>query len=129
MNLHELTSLIEDKRELITDWMNEKRKQVSIPIYGSVDIRDAGWKIAVVDANHFPAGFNNVAEEDEEQLAALLKNHILRRDNGCKWVHLYPEAHTRNAAYSENLRTLQRLLVRAGFRCTIGSPELDGHGS
>ena len=129
MNLHELTSLIEDKRELITDWMNEKRKQVSIPIYGSVDIRDAGWKIAVVDANHFPAGFNNVAEEDEEHLAALLKNHILRRDNGCKWVHLYPEAHTRNAAYAENLRTLQRLLVMAGFRCTIGSPELDGHGS
>ena len=129
MNLHDLTSLIEDNRELITTWMDEKRKEVSIPIYGSVDIRDAGWKIAVVDANHFPAGFNNVAKEDEEHLAALLRNHILRRDSNCKWVHLYPEAHTRNAAYAENLRTLQRLLMMAEFRCTIGSPELDGHGS
>ena len=129
MNLHELTSLIEDKREEITAWMEEKRTEVSIPIYGSVDIRDAGWKIAVVDANHFPAGFNNVAKEDEEHLAALLRNHILRRDETCKWVHLYPEAHTRNAAYVENLRTLQRLISKAGFRCTVGSPELQSHGS
>ena len=129
MNLHELSSLIEDKREEITAWMEKKRSEVSIPIYGSVDIRDAGWKIAVVDANHFPAGFNNVAKEDETHLAALLRNHILRRDENCKWVHLYPEAHTRNAAYAENLRTLQRLLLIADFRCTIGSPELEGHGS
>ena len=129
MNLHELSSLIEDKREEITAWMEKKRSEVSIPIYGSVDIRDAGWKIAVVDANHFPAGFNNVAKEDETHLAALLRNHILRRDKNCKWVHLYPEAHTRNAAYAENLRTLQRLLLMADFRCTIGSPELEGHGS
>ncbi len=129
MNLHELSSLIEDKREEITAWMEKKRSEVSIPIYGSVDIRDAGWKIAVVDANHFPAGFNNVAKEDETHLAALLINHILRRDKNCKWVHLYPEAHTRNAAYAENLRTLQRLLLMADFRCTIGSPELEGHGS
>ena len=93
MNLHELSSLIEDKREEITAWMEKKRSEVSIPIYGSVDIRDAGWKIAVVDANHFPAGFNNVAKEDETHLAALLRNHILRRDENCKWVHLYPESH------------------------------------
>ena len=129
MNLHELSSLIEDKREEITAWMKKKRSEISIPIYGSVDIRDAGWKIAVVDANHFPAGFNNVANEDETHLAALLRNHILRRDKNCNWVHLYPEAHTRNAAYAENLRTLQRLLLMADFRCTIGSPELEGHGS
>ena len=129
MNLHELTTLIEDKRAEITTWMQKKRSEVSIPIYGSVDIRDAGWKIAVVDANHFPAGFNNVAKEDETHLAALLRNHILRRDKNCKWVHLYPESHTRNSAYAENLRTLQRLLSMADFRCTIGSPELEGHGS
>ena len=94
-----------------------------------MDVRDAGWKIAVVDANHFPAGFNNVAPEDEQHLSALLKNHINRRDEECQWVHLYPESHTRNAAYVENLKTLQRLIEQAGFRCTVGSPELAEHGS
>ena len=129
MNLNDLNQLIEAKRQEITEWMEKKRAEVPIPIYGSVDVRDAGWKIAVVDANHFPAGFNNVAPEDEEHLSALLKNHINRRDEKCRWVHLYPESHTRNAAYVENLKTLQRLIEQAGFRCTVGSPELADHGS
>ena len=129
MNLNDLNQLIEAKRQEITEWMEKKRAEVPIPIYGSVDVRDAGWKIAVVDANHFPAGFNNVAPEDEQHLSALLKNHINRRDEKCRWVHLYPESHTRNAAYVENLKTLQRLIEQAGFRCTVGSPELAEHGS
>ena len=129
MNLNDLNQLIETKRQEITEWMEKKRAEVPIPIYGSVDVRDAGWKIAVVDANHFPAGFNNVAPEDEQHLSALLKNHINRRDEECQWVHLYPESHTRNAAYVENLKTLQRLIEQAGFRCTVGSPELAEHGS
>ena len=128
-NLNDLNQLIEAKRQEITEWMEKKRAEVPIPIYGSVDVRDAGWKIAVVDANHFPAGFNNVAPEDEQHLSALLKNHINRRDEKCRWVHLYPESHTRNAAYVENLKTLQRLIEQAGFRCTVGSPELADHGS
>mgnify|MGYP001079154917 CR=1 FL=1 len=45
--VHNLTELLESKREVITNWMEEKRKAVPIPIYGSVDIRDAGWKIGV----------------------------------------------------------------------------------
>ena len=129
MNLNDLNQLIEAKRQEITEWMEKKRSEVPIPIYGSVDVRDAGWKIAVVDANHFPAGFNNVAPEDEQHLSALLRNHINRRDEKCRWVHLYPESHTRNAAYVENLKTLQRLIEQAGFRCTVGSPELADHGS
>ena len=52
MNLNDLNQLIEAKRQEITEWMEKKRDEVPIPIYGSVDVRDAGWKIAVVDANH-----------------------------------------------------------------------------
>ena len=127
--VHEYSQILESKREQITAWMTKKRSEVPIPIYGSVDVRDAGWKVAVVDANHFPAGFNNVSKEDEPHLAALLKNHISRLKSECKWVHLYPESHTRNAGYIENVATIQRLLVLSGFRCTVGSPELSAHGS
>ena len=127
--VHEYSQILESKREQITAWMTKKRSEVPIPIYGSVDVRDAGWKVAVVDANHFPAGFNNVSKEDEPHLAALLKNHISRLKSECKWVHLYPESHTRNAGYIENVATLQRLITLSGFRCTVGSPELSAHGS
>ncbi|MGB0781375.1 MAG: glutamate--cysteine ligase, partial [Candidatus Poseidoniaceae archaeon] len=49
--LHELSDVLEEKRDEITAWMAKKRSEIVVPIYGSVDIRDAGWKIAVVDAN------------------------------------------------------------------------------
>ncbi len=127
--VHDLTQKLEDNRELISDWMAKKRSEVPIPIYGSVDIRDAGWKVAVVDANHFPAGFNNTSPEDEPHLAALLRNHIKRKHEGCTLVHLYPESHTRNPGYVENVATIKRLIEAAGFRCTVGSPELEEHGS
>ena len=127
--VHELTQKLEKNRDRIREWMNSKRSEVPLPIYGSVDVRDAGWKVAVVDANHFPAGFNNTSIEDVPHLAALLKNHINRKHEGCTWVHLYPESHTRNAGYIENVATIKRLIEIAGFRCTVGSPELETHGS
>ena len=127
--VHDLTQKLEENRQVISEWMANKRSEVPIPIYGSVDIRDAGWKVAVVDANHFPAGFNNTSPEDEPHLAALLRNHIKRKHEGCTWVHLYPESHTRNPGYVENVATIKRLIEAAGFRCTVGSPELEEHGS
>ncbi len=126
--IHDLTHRLEKNRERISEWMAKKRSEVPIPIYGSVDIRDAGWKVAVVDANHFPAGFNNTSPEDEPHLAALLRNHINRKHEGCTWVHLYPESHTRNQGYVENVAKIKRLIESGGFRCTVGSPELEGHG-
>ena len=33
---------------------------------------------SVVDANHFPAGFNNVSEENIAELSTLFKDHIQR---------------------------------------------------
>ena len=46
MNLNDLNEMLESKRQEITNWMNIKRAEVPIPIYGSVDVRDAGWKIS-----------------------------------------------------------------------------------
>ena len=124
--VHDLSSALEDKREEIVAWMAQKRSEIDVPIYGSVDIRDAGWKIAVVDANQFPAGFNNTSESDLPHLTERIAAHIERHHPDCQWVHIYPESHTRNQGYVENLRTLCQLVERAGYRCTIGNPELDG---
>ncbi len=127
--IHNLTQRLEEKRSEIKKWMQEKRTEIPIPIYGSVDIRDSGWKVAVVDSNHFPAGFNNVSKNDESRLSSLLKSHILRLNEDCSWVHLYPESHTRNKGYVENVKTIKRLIEGAGYRCTVGSPELRAFGS
>ncbi len=129
MNLRDQNQLLEDKREEITAWMKEKRSQVPIPIYGSVDVRDAGWKIGVVDANHFPAGFNNVSKENLMELANLFKEHVQRSHPSCKWVHIYPESHTRNPGYVENIASIKSMIEQAGFSCTVGSPNLNEFGA
>ena len=126
--LHDLSEHLESKRDEISKWMDEKRAEVPIPFYGSVDVRDAGWKIAVVDANHFPAGFNNIAEQEMAEVSALMHTHIERNYGDCTWIHLYPEAHTRNKGYVENIATIQKLLIMAGYRCTVGSPVFDDRG-
>ena len=41
MNLRDLNEMLESKRQEITAWMRTKRSEVAIPIYGSVDVRDA----------------------------------------------------------------------------------------
>ncbi|DAC14334.1 MAG TPA: glutamate--cysteine ligase, partial [Candidatus Poseidoniales archaeon] len=66
MNHPLLHNIIEEKRPEIEAWFVQKRAEVPLPIYGSVDIRDADWKVAVVDANHFPAGFNNVNDDEKD---------------------------------------------------------------
>ena len=108
-HIHELTERLVEKSDEITQWMKRKRSEVPMPIYGSVDIRDSGWKVAVVDANQFPAGFNNISDDDELKLSLLLREHILREKLNCKWVHIYPESHTRNKGYVENISTIKRL--------------------
>ena len=129
MNLQQQTERLETMREEITAWMKEKRGEVPIPVYGSVDVRDAGWKVGVVDANHFPAGFNNVSKENIEELSKLFSEHITRSHPDCKWVHIYPESHTRNQGYVENIATIRAIIVKAGYQCTVGSPELNGINS
>lgn len=129
MNLRDQNQLLEDKRMEITAWMKEKRSEVPIPIYGSVDVRDAGWKIGVVDANHFPAGFNNVSKENLMELANLFKEHVQRSHPSCKWVHIYPESHTRNPGYVENIASIKSMIEQAGFSCTVGSPDLNEFGA
>ena len=125
MMLHDRHRLLEDKREEITAWMKAKRAEVPIPIYGSVDVRDAGWKVGVVDANHFPAGFNNVAKEELEHLAHLFAEHLGRTHPECRWVHLLPESHTRNQAYVENIASIKTMIEQAGYQCTVGSLALN----
>ena len=89
-------------RDEITAWMKQKRSEVPIPVYGSVDVRDAGWKIGVVDANHFPAGFNNVSKENLAELSTLFKEHINRTHPDCMGPHLPRKPHPQSRVRGEH---------------------------
>ena len=43
----------------IEAWFRERWQETPPVMYGSVDLRNAGFKLAPVDMNLYPAGFNN----------------------------------------------------------------------
>ncbi len=90
------------------------------PIYGSVDLRDAGWKMGIVDTNAFPSGFNNIHPNDHAALGGGLRD-VLRITAG-QHLLLVPENHTRNPNYVDHLFALQSMLLEQGFVVSIGSP-------
>ncbi|WCR54154.1 MAG: hypothetical protein PG981_001176 [Wolbachia endosymbiont of Ctenocephalides orientis wCori] len=63
----------------VDNWFEEKFSSLVLPFYSSIDFRNSGYKIAPVDANLFPAGFNNLNEESRKIAAALVKNYFEQR--------------------------------------------------
>ncbi len=117
---------LEDARPALTEFFSRQRAELPDPIYGSIDVRDAGWKVAAVDANAFPAGFNNVGRRGRRGLSQCLVAWLDREHPEAKHIHIWPESHTRNPGYVESLRVLSNLLSQKGRWVTIGSPELAG---
>ena len=112
---------IKDKQEKIHSWLQSYEGSKELPLYSSVDIRDAGFKIAVVDTNIFPAGFNNLCEHWLTDAVGLMKRAILKRVVNCDRILIIAEEHTRNMWYLEHIRILQQIIEQAGFKAKIAT--------
>ncbi len=112
------------KSKSLSDWFCDKTKDLSYPIYSSYDIRDAGFKISNVDANIYPAGFNNICPTDKETSVGLFANYL--RDHygsNIRKILLVTEEHTGNPYYWENVYTIKSLLEGAGQQVLIAFPK------
>ena len=118
--LEQLKALGETRGEEISAWMDAQRMESGAPFYSSVDLRHAGFKIAPVDTNLFPAGFNKLSTAARDRASARLT----ARFAGCssmKRVLIIPENHTRNQGYIDNLEALRSILRNAGCEVEVGS--------
>ena len=102
-------------QEEIHRWLDSHERSKELPLYSSVDIRDSGFKLVVVDTNLFPAGFNNLCEHGLEDSVKFMREAILKRAPGGKDILIIAEEHTRNTWYLENVRILQQIISQAGF--------------
>ena len=119
--LKDLERKILDQQAKIECWLREQWRKTPPPIYASVDLRNSGFKIAPVDTNLFPAGFNNLNSSCLPlaiQAAQAVFEQIMP---GCLRILIIPENHTRNPFYFESVATLQDILLKAGFEVRIGS--------
>jgi len=109
------------KEKEIEKWFAAQWKQSPAPVYGSVDLRNAGFKLAPVDMNLFPAGFNNLNTAFMSFTIEAARNAIITAVPNAKKVLLLPENHTRNIFYWESVAVILKIIKGAGFEVKIGS--------
>ena len=110
-----------DNQVGIEAWFRNAWREMPVPFYASVDLRNAGYKIAPVDTNLFPAGFNNLNPSFEALCIQAVQMKIESMPNPVNKILIVPENHTRNLFYLENLASLQSIIEKAGFEVHIGS--------
>lgn len=61
--INELEARMLDSVPAIERWFRLEWMEHTPPLYTSVDVRNAGFKLAPVDTNLFPGGWNNLTSE------------------------------------------------------------------
>ena len=115
-----------DNMPAIEHWFRGQWLEYSSPFYASVDLRNAGFKLAPVDTNLFPGGFNNL---NRDFLSLCVQAATVAVEKVCPEAHrllLIPENHTRNTFYLRNVAALTNILRQAGLNVRIGTinPEI-----
>ena len=105
----------------IEAWLREEWLKTPAPFYASVDLRNSGFKLAPVDTNLFPAGFNNLNPAFLPLIIQAVQAAIEKHPTPAKRILIIPESHTRNLYYLENIYKLCSMLNTAGFDARIGS--------
>lgn len=112
-------TLIHQKNK-IEDWFEKQWDLSPPPNYGSVDIRQAGFKLAPVDMNLYPAGFNNLSPASHPLAMKAVQKWMSQYHAHCRSILIIPENHSRNRFYWENIQALLSILTQAGFETRIG---------
>ncbi|MCM2322958.1 MAG: glutamate--cysteine ligase [Oligoflexia bacterium] len=120
-----LAQRIRLKRAELAAWHDEQLHRAPPPFYCSIDLRDAGYKIAPVDSNLYPAGFNNICPEDLRTAGPIVRaelESIARRlgHGQPRRVLILPESHTQNLYYLENLHYLSQIIADSGLEVRLG---------
>ena len=124
--INELEQRILDSMPAIERWFRLEWMEHTPPFYTSVDIRNAGFKLAPVDTNLYPGGWNNLTSEMLPLAVQAAMAAIEKICPEARNLLLIPENHTRNTFYLSNVAQLQRIFQMAGLNVRVGSisPEI-----
>jgi glutamate--cysteine ligase len=111
-----LTAMPQIEHWFRTQWLDH-----AAPFYASVDLRNAGFKLAPVDTNLFPGGFNNLNPEFLSLSVQAAQVAIEKICPEARRLLIIPENHTRNSYYLRNVYELCNILKAAGLDVRIGS--------
>jgi glutamate--cysteine ligase len=115
-----------DAQPRIEHWFRTQWQDRAAPFYASVDLRNSGFKLAPVDTNLFPGGFNNLNRDFMPLCVQAAMSAVEKVCPVAQRFLLIPENHTRNTFYLQNVVALAAILRHAGLQVRIGSllPEI-----
>ncbi len=123
--INELEQRVLDSMPAIERWFRLEWMEHTPPFYSSVDIRNAGFKLAPVDTNLYPAGWNHLTPE---MLPLAVQSAMAAIEKICpeaKNLLVICENNTRSTFYLSNLAQLKRIFHLAGLNVRIGSIDPD----
>ncbi len=116
-----LEQTILDATAQIERWLRLQWLDHTPPIYASVDVRNGGYKIAPVDTNLFPGGWNNLSPDTLPLAVMAATAAIEKYCPDARHLLLIPENHTRNTWYLQNVLRLAGILRQTGLVVRLGS--------
>ncbi len=124
--INELEQRILDSMPAIERWFRLEWMEHTPPFSCSVDIRNAGLKLAPVDTNLFPGGWNNLTDDMLPLAVQAAMAAIEKICPEARNLLIIPENHTRNTHYLASVLQLKRIFTMAGLNVRIGSisPEI-----
>ena len=117
-NLH---SVIIKNHMNIEAWFRKQWIKYPAPFYTSIDLRNSGYKIAPVDTNLFPAGFNNLDSDLDFLYIAAVQHALERISPALTKVLIISENHTRNKFYLSSIDSLSNIIRKAGYEVKVSS--------
>lgn len=105
----------------IEHWFRVQWQEHAAPFYTSVDLRNAGFKLAPVDTNLFPGGFNNLNPAFMPLAVQAAQVAVEKLCSRAQRLLIIPENHTRNLYYLQNVAALAEILRKTGLTVRIGS--------
>ncbi len=118
---NELEQRILDSMPAIERWFRLEWMEHTPPFYSSVDVRNAGYKLAPVDTNLFPDGWNILAPAMLPLAVQAAQAAIEKICPEARNLLIVPENHTHSTSYLSNLAQIRRVFHMAGLNVRIGS--------
>jgi glutamate--cysteine ligase len=117
-NLH---SVIIKNHMNIEAWFRKQWIKYPAPFYTSIDLRNSGYKIAPVDTNLFPAGFNNLDSDLDFLYISAVQHALERTSPTLTKVLIISENHTRNKFYLSSIDSLSNIIRKSGYEVKVSS--------
>ena len=121
--LLDLEKKILEATPAIERWFRLEWQEHTPPFYCSVDLRNSGFKLAPVDTNLFPGGFNNLAPEMLPLAVQAAMAAIEKYCPDARNLLLIPESYVRNPYYLQNIARQMQIFRQTGLHVRLGTLE------